>query len=137
MPVPDPSFGWREAAVAFTIIAVASFLLTWVVTDLAHVRRAPYVAILAVTMFGPAAGYLAWSGTPVADLATSGWGGGILAGVVAVALRGSPRASSAGSISPSRCVRCSTTLKERMERTAAAVAHDERRNDGADERFHV
>ena len=49
MPVPDPSFGWRDATAAFAIIAVVAFLVTWVVTDLGHVSRTPYVAILALT----------------------------------------------------------------------------------------
>ena len=86
MPIPDPSFGWQDATAAFVIIAVVAFLVTWVVTDLGHVSRTPYVAILTVTTFGLAAGYLAWSGTSVADLAAAGWGWGILAGVITAAL---------------------------------------------------
>lgn len=86
MPIPDPSFGWQEATAAFAVIAVVAFLVTWVVTDLGHVARTPYVAILAVTTFALAAGYLAWSGTSVADLAAAGWGWGILAGVFTAAL---------------------------------------------------
>ena len=49
MPVPDPSFGWQDATAAFAIIAVVAFLVTWVVTDLGHVSRTPYVAILTLT----------------------------------------------------------------------------------------
>ena len=86
MPVADPSFGWQEAAAAFAIIAVVAFLVTWVVTDLGHVSRTPYVAILALTTFGLAAGYLAWSGTSLPELVTDGWAWGILGGVVAAAL---------------------------------------------------
>ena len=75
MPVADPSFGWQDAAAAFAIIAVVAFLVTWVVTDLGHVSRTPYVAILALTTFALAGGYLAWSGTSVPDLvATAGPG---------------------------------------------------------------
>lgn len=86
MPVADPSFGWREAVAAFAIISVVAFSVTWVVTDLGRVSRTPYVAILALTTLALAAGYLAWSGTSVADLVTAGWGWGILGGVVAAAL---------------------------------------------------
>jgi len=86
MPVADPSFGWQEAAAAFAIIAVVAFLVTWVVTDLGHVSRTLYVAILALTTFGLAGGYLAWSGTSLPDLVTDGWAWGILGGVVAAAL---------------------------------------------------
>ena len=86
MPVADPSFGWQEAIAAFAIISVVAFSVTWVVTDLGRVSRTPYVAILTLTTLALAAGYLAWSGTSVADLVTAGWGWGILAGVVAAAL---------------------------------------------------
>lgn len=86
MPLADPSFGWQEAVAAFAVISVVAFLVTWLVSDLAHVPRTPYVAILTLTTLGLAAGYLAWSGTSVADLVTAGWGWGILGGVVAAAL---------------------------------------------------
>jgi len=86
MPVADPSFGWQEAAAAFAIISVVAFLVSWVVTDLARVSRTPYVAILAVTTFALAGGYLAWSGTSVVDLVTDEWAWGLLGGVVAAVL---------------------------------------------------
>ncbi len=86
MPVPDPSFGWQDATAAFAIIAVVAFLVTWVVTDLGHVSRTPYVAILAVTTFGLGAGYIAWSGTSVTDLVATGWVWGILGGLAAAAV---------------------------------------------------
>jgi hypothetical protein len=86
MPLADPSFGWQEAVAAFAIISVVAFLVTWVVTDLGHVPRTPYVAILTVATLSLAAGYLAWSGTSVVELVTAGWGWGILGGVGAAAL---------------------------------------------------
>jgi len=86
MPVADPSFGWQEAVAAFVIISVVAFLVTWVVTDLGHVSRTPYVAVLTLTTLALAAGYVAWSGTSVADLVTQGWVWGIVAGLVAAAL---------------------------------------------------
>jgi TRAP-type C4-dicarboxylate transport system permease large subunit len=86
MPIADPSFGWQEAAAAFAIIAVVAFLVTWVVTDVLRVSRTPYVAILALTTSALAAGYIAWSGTSLAELVTQGWGWGVLGGVIAAAL---------------------------------------------------
>jgi hypothetical protein len=86
MPVADPSFGWQEAIAAFAIISVVAFSVTWVVTDLGRVSRTPYVAVLTLTTLVLAAGYIAWSGTSVADLVTAGWGWGILGGVAAAAL---------------------------------------------------
>lgn len=83
MPVADPSFGWQEAITAFVIISAVAFLVTWVVTDLGHVARTPYVAILFFTTLALAAGYLAWSGTSPVDLVASGWAWGLLGGAVA------------------------------------------------------
>jgi hypothetical protein len=85
MPLPDASFGWQEAIAAFAIISMVAFLVTWVVTDLGHVSRTPYVAILALTTSALAADYLASSGTSAADLVTAGWGWGILGGLIAAA----------------------------------------------------
>jgi hypothetical protein len=86
MPVADPSFGWQEAIAAFAVISVVAFLVTWVVTDLGHVPRTPYVAILTLTTLALAGGYLAWSGTSLAALVTEGLAWGLLGGVVAAAL---------------------------------------------------
>ena len=86
MPVADPSFGWQEAIAAFAVISIVAFLVTWVVTDLGHVPRTPYVAILMLTTIALAGGYLAWSGTSLAALVTEGWALGLLGGIVASAL---------------------------------------------------
>lgn len=86
MPAADPSFTSLEAFAAFGVIAVAAFLVTWVVTGLLHVKRMPYIAILALLAVGLTAGYLVWSGTTMSDLLSSGWGWGIFAGVVAAAV---------------------------------------------------
>jgi hypothetical protein len=86
MPVADPSFGWQEALAAFAVISVVAVLVTWIVTDLGHVSRTPYVAILTLTTLALAAGYLVWSGTSLAELVTAQWGWGILGGVAAAGL---------------------------------------------------
>ncbi|HET6714867.1 MAG TPA: hypothetical protein VFI59_14295 [Actinomycetota bacterium] len=86
MPGADPSFGWQDALAAFAIISTVAFLVTWVVTDLGHVSRTPYVAILTLTTLATAAGYIAWSGTSVAELLTAGWGWSILGGLAAAAV---------------------------------------------------
>jgi hypothetical protein len=86
MPLADPSFSLQEAVAAFAVISVVAFLVTWVVTDLGHVRRTPYVAILTLTTLVLAAGYLAWSGTSGTALVTDGWAWGILGGLVAAAV---------------------------------------------------
>lgn len=87
MPVaPDPSFGWPQAAFAFAVIAAAAFSVTWVVTDLLHVRRTAYIAVLTVVVVSLGAGYLWSSGTALADLVVRHAWWGVLAGVIAGAI---------------------------------------------------
>jgi hypothetical protein len=86
MPVADPSFGWLEAAGAFGLVIVVAFAVTWIVTDLARVSRTPYIAVLTVTTLVLGVGYVAWSGTKVADLVTEDWGWGIAGGIAAMAV---------------------------------------------------
>jgi hypothetical protein len=86
MPGADPTFSGQEAIAGFAMISVVAFLVTWVVTDLGHVSRTLYVAILAVTTIILWVGYMAWSGTSVDALTTARWGWGILAGGLAAGL---------------------------------------------------
>jgi hypothetical protein len=87
MPIADPTFTWQEASAAFAVIAVVAFLVTWVLTDLLKIPRAPYIPMLLVVALGLGAGYLAWSGTSTSELFTSsGTGWGSAAGVIAAAL---------------------------------------------------
>ena len=86
MPLPESTFGWQDALAAFAIISTLSFLVTWIVTDVARVPRTSYVAILALTTLALSAGYLGSSGTSIADLVSDGWGWGIAAGIAASAI---------------------------------------------------
>src|SRR5512132_870685 len=86
MAVADPSFSWPEALAAFAIIAVAAFLVTWVLTDLLRIPREPYIPMLLVVALALGAGYLAWAGTSAADLFSSGVGSGLAAGLIAAAV---------------------------------------------------
>jgi hypothetical protein len=86
MPVADPAFGWQEAAAAFAIITVAAFLVTWTLTDLLRIPRAPYIPVLLAVALGLGAGYVAWSGTSASELTSSGVGWGLAAGLIAAAI---------------------------------------------------
>ena len=86
MPVADPAFGWPEALTAFAIIAVAAFLVTWILTDRLGIPRAPYIPMLLAVALGLGGGYLAWSGTSASDLLSSGVGWGLAAGLLAAAI---------------------------------------------------
>jgi hypothetical protein len=86
MPVADPAFGWQETVAAFAIITVAAFLVTWILTDLLRIPRAPYIPMLLAVALGLGAGYLAWSGTSASDLISSRPEWGLAAGLIAAAI---------------------------------------------------
>lgn len=79
------SFGWQEAMLGYVGVLVAGFLVSWVTTDLVHVRRTAYIAVLSIVSLGLGAGYLAWSGTALADVLVRHWAWGIVAGIVVAA----------------------------------------------------
>ena len=86
MPGTDPGFTWQEGLTAFGEIAIAAFLVTYVLTDLLNVPRTPYIALLFVVTLGLGADYLASSGTSPSELFTSGVGWALVAGLVAAAV---------------------------------------------------
>ena len=66
-------------------IALASFLVTWVLTDLLHVRRVPYVGALAAVTAGLTISYLSWSDLG-ASFWTQNWGWGLFGALLTGAL---------------------------------------------------
>jgi hypothetical protein len=84
MPVATaPSLDWEHAVIAYAILVIAAFLVTWVVTDRLHMRRTRYVAILALLALTLLGAELAWSGTSFVDLVVPRWGLGVLGGLLA------------------------------------------------------
>jgi hypothetical protein len=86
MPSADVGFTWQDALMAFAVIALVAFLVTWVLTDLSGIRRATYIPLLLVVTLGLGAGYCAWSGTSAGELLSSGMGWAVLAGLVVAAV---------------------------------------------------
>jgi hypothetical protein len=60
--------------------------VTWLITDILAIARTWYVAILAVTVAGLSAAYLAWTDASATELVTSNVARGVLAGVLAAAI---------------------------------------------------
>jgi hypothetical protein len=88
MPGADPSIGWWTFLVALAVIAVGSFLVTYVATDLGRMTRTPYIALL--TLF---TGVLTWaylwaSGTGAGEFLRIGWAWGVLGAAVTGAVTG-------------------------------------------------
>jgi hypothetical protein len=78
MPTPESTLGWGEALAWFGVVAIASFLVSWVMTDLFKVGRTWYVGLLAVMTGGLTYGYLAWSGTDALTFVRTHWAWGLL-----------------------------------------------------------
>jgi hypothetical protein len=85
MPSPG-SMSWGGGIGWFATIAVCSFLVTWVVTDLLKIKRTPYIGILAVVTGGLTYGYLTWSGTDGVGFLRHNWYWGLLGAAVTAGL---------------------------------------------------
>jgi hypothetical protein len=86
-PSLDPwiGLGW------FGILTMVAFLVTWLATDVAHIRRTPFIGLLTVVAAGLTWGFVAWAGAGTAFL-TYHWGWGLLGGlVVSLAMVGMAR----------------------------------------------
>jgi hypothetical protein len=74
-----------DAVVWLGGIAFLGFLVSWLLTDLFHVRRGPYVGALAVVAAGSTAAYLSWSELGM-EFWTENWAWGLLGAVVTGAI---------------------------------------------------
>jgi hypothetical protein len=86
VPLADQAFSWQEVMIAFAVISVVAFLVTWVLTDRLRIPRTPYIPLLLLVALGLGSGYLVWSGTPPSELFLSDVGWGLSAGLIAAAL---------------------------------------------------
>lgn len=86
MPSPASSTSWGGAVAWFTVIAVCSFLVTWVVTDLLKIKRCTYIGVLAVVTGVLTYGYLAWSGTDAAGFIRDHWPWGLAGAAITAGL---------------------------------------------------
>ena len=86
MPLPDPSISWWMTLCALGTIAITAFLVSWLCTDVLHLRRAAYLAVLMAVTGALTYGYLAWSGTDALAFISTHWGWGVLGAVLSGAL---------------------------------------------------
>jgi hypothetical protein len=82
MPLSDPTWSWWAPLVALGGLALAAFLVAWVLTDVLHVPRVAYLSALMVVTAALAFGYLAWSGTDTSAFVVRHWGWGVLGAVL-------------------------------------------------------
>ena len=67
-------------------LALASFLVTWIFTDLFHLTQTPYIGVLAVVTGAFLAGYLSWSHTDWVAFLRYQWLWGLVAAIIVSAL---------------------------------------------------
>jgi hypothetical protein len=67
-------------------LALASFLVTWIFTDLFHLTQTPYIGVLAVMTGVLLAGYLSWSKTDWVAFLSHNWLWGLVAASIVSAL---------------------------------------------------
>jgi hypothetical protein len=79
--VPD-AVSWLEAGSWLIVILGAGFLVSWLATDLGHVRRDPYISLLTVVTVALMGGYLLWAGAGVLDFLSHHVIEGVLGGIV-------------------------------------------------------
>lgn len=78
MPVPVDAVPWSGSLAWFALLLLVSFAVSWLGADRLHLRRAPYIAVLAAATAAMAAGYVAWSGLDVADVVLTNWVWGLV-----------------------------------------------------------
>jgi hypothetical protein len=83
MPNGDASVASGTYFLFFAVVVAGSFLVTYLSTDLGRMRRAPYVALLTLAAGVMTWLYLWWTGTEASTFLRTGWGWGILGGVLA------------------------------------------------------
>ena len=81
MPLPDESMSWWMTLSAVGVIALAAFLVSWLLTDVARVPRPAYLGALMVATAALTWGYLAWTGTDATGFVVHHWGWGVLGAV--------------------------------------------------------
>ena len=91
MPVPTRDAAWWGSLLWLAGLTVAAFAVAWLSgTRRMRITRTAYIPILFVVTAALAAGYVAWLGVGVADLAGNAWGWGVVAAFVAAVVIAKP-----------------------------------------------
>jgi hypothetical protein len=86
MPVPIEQAPWTGSALWLIGLTVASFLVSWLAGNRLQLPRTGYIAVLLVVTAGLTGGYLAWLRIDFGTVLETGWGWGLLAGILAGAV---------------------------------------------------
>jgi hypothetical protein len=84
--VCEMAITWGSQLTWLLAIALASFLVTWIFTDLLHLEQTPYIAVLAVMTGALLTGYLSWSNTDWVTFLSYQWLWGLVGAIIASSL---------------------------------------------------
>ncbi len=77
---------WWSQLIWLLALALTSFLVTWIFTDMFHLTQTPYIGVLAVVTGAFLAGYLSWSNTDWFAFLSNNWFWGLIGAIIASAL---------------------------------------------------
>jgi hypothetical protein len=84
--VREMEITWWSQLIWLLALALTSFLVTWIFTDLIHLTQTPYIGVLAVVTGALLIGYLSWSNTDWVTFLTYQWVWGLAAAFIVSAL---------------------------------------------------
>ena len=77
---------WWSGLIWLLALALTSFLVTWIFTDMFHLTQTPYIGVLAVVTGAFLAGYLSWSNTDWVTFLSNNWLWGLVGAIIVSAL---------------------------------------------------
>lgn len=86
MPIPTDTAPWTGSLTWLLALALAAFLVSWLVADRLRASQLTYVGVLTVMTAVFTIGYLAWAGISIRDFLTDHWLWGLAVGVLAGAI---------------------------------------------------
>lgn len=86
MPVPSATASWAGCLIWLLVLALAAFLVSWLVADRLRANQVTYVGVLTLMTAGFTVGYMAWAGVGILDFLVDNWLWGLAVGVLAGAI---------------------------------------------------
>lgn len=90
MPVPIHEPVWWGSLIWLVGVTISAFGIAWISGTRFRIRRTWYIPLLLGVTAGLSFGYVAWLGVSLGDVATTRWGWGLLAAVIAAVLIAKP-----------------------------------------------
>jgi hypothetical protein len=86
MPIPSETAPWAGSLIWLLALALAAFVVSWLVADRLRASQVTYVGVLTLMTAAFTTGYLAWAGISIRDFIADRWLWGVAVGVLAGAV---------------------------------------------------